>query len=161
MNTSTAPSTPSANTAKPLAKYAPYRRAGDFVFLSGVIAVEPERGLIVKGFADIPQEAALLMGQTGEFSSDIKQGPILAQSWFVLNKIKTTVESLGGEMKDVFKLVQYFKNLDHFALYSSVRNRFFEDISPASTVVEVSEMLPTPDILIEVEATAYLPLPRP
>ena len=161
MNTSTAPITPPANTAKPLAKYAPYRRAGDFVFLSGVIAVEPERGLIVKGFADIPQEAALLMGQTGEFSSDIKQGPILAQSWFVLNKIKTTVESLGGEMKDVFKLVQYFKNLDHFALYSSVRNRFFEDISPASTVVEVSEMLPTPDILIEVEATAYLPLHRP
>ena len=29
---------------------------------------------------------------------------------------------------------------------------------PASTVVEVSAMLPTADILIEVEATAYLPL---
>ena len=68
------------------------------------------------------------------------------------------MESLGGDMADVFKLVQYFKNLDHFALYSSVRNRFFESPSPASTVVQVSEMLPTQDILIEVEATAYLPL---
>jgi enamine deaminase RidA (YjgF/YER057c/UK114 family) len=143
-----------------LAKYAPYRRAGDFIFLSGVIAVEPASGLIVKGFADIPQEAALIIGQTGEFSSDIKQGPILAQSWFVLNKIKTTMESLGGDMADVFKLVQYFKNLDHFALYSSVRNRFFESQSPASTVVEVSEMLPTHEILIEVEATAFLPLQK-
>jgi enamine deaminase RidA (YjgF/YER057c/UK114 family) len=28
-------------------------------------------------------------------------------------------------------------------------------------VVEVSAMLPTPDILVEVEATAYVPLPRP
>jgi enamine deaminase RidA (YjgF/YER057c/UK114 family) len=151
---------PLSPTAKPLAKYAPYRRAGDFIFLSGVIAVEPASGLIVKGFADIPQEAALIIGQTGEFSSDIKQGPILAQSWFVLNKIKTTMESLGGDMADVFKLVQYFKNLDHFALYSSVRNRFFESQSPASTVVEVSEMLPTHEILIEVEATAFLPLQK-
>ena len=156
MNNDASP--PPSPTAKPLAKYAPYRRAGDFIFLSGVIAVEPTSGLIVKGFADIPPEVAQIIGQTGEFSSDIKQGPILAQSWFVLNKIKTTMESLGGDMADVFKLVQYFKNLDHFALYSSVRNRFFESSSPASTVVQVSEMLPTQDILIEVEATAYLPL---
>jgi 2-iminobutanoate/2-iminopropanoate deaminase len=148
-------------TAKPLAKYAAFRKAGDFVFLSGVIAVEPESGLIVRGFADISKDAALRIGQTGEFSSDIKVGPVLAQSWFVLNKIQTTVESLGGEMKDVIKLVQYFKNLDHFALYSRVRNQFFQTVSPVSTVVEVSEMLPTKDILIEVEATVYLPQHRP
>jgi len=117
--------------------------------------------LIVRGFADISKDAALRIGQTGEFSSDIKVGPVLAQSWFVLNKIQTTVESLGGEMKDVIKLVQYFKNLDHFALYSRVRNQFFQTVSPASTVVEVSEMLPTKDILIEVEATVYLPQHRP
>jgi enamine deaminase RidA (YjgF/YER057c/UK114 family) len=120
-----------------------------------------QSGLIVRGFADISKDAALRIGQTGEFSSDIKVGPVLAQSWFVLNKIQTTVESLGGEMKDVIKLVQYFKNLDHFALYSRVRNQFFQTVSPVSTVVEVSEMLPTKDILIEVEATVYLPQHRP
>ena len=75
-----------------------------------MIALEPESGLIVRGFADISKDAALRIGQTGEFSSDIKVGPVLAQSWFVLNKIQTTVESLGGEMKDVIKWVQYFKN---------------------------------------------------
>jgi enamine deaminase RidA (YjgF/YER057c/UK114 family) len=41
-----------------------------------------------------------------------------------------------------------------------VRKPFFSGEPPVSTVVEVSSMLPTPDILIEVEATAYLPLPR-
>jgi len=127
----TPPNLPLDPTAKPLAKYAAFRKAGDFVFLSGVIAVEPESGLIVRGFADISKDAALRIGQTGEFSSDIKVGPVLAQSWFVLNKIQTTVESLGGEMKDVIKLVQYFKNLDHFALYSRVRNQFFQTVSPA------------------------------
>ena len=146
--------------AQPLAKYSAWRRAGDFVFLSGVIAVDPASATIVKGYADIPAEARKLLGETGEFSTDIKEGPILAQSWFVLDRIRSTVEAAGGRMDDVFKLVQYFRNLDHFPYYSRVRKLFFTGEPPASTVVEVSAMLPTADILIEVEATAYLPLPR-
>ena len=144
--------------AQPLARYAAWRRAGDFVFLSGVIAVEPATATIVKGYADIPPEARVLLGQTGEFSTDIKEGPMLAQSWFVLDRIRRTVEDAGGRMDDVVKLVQYFKNLDQFPLYSRVRKLFFPGQPPVSTVVEVSAMLPTADILIEVEATAWLPL---
>lgn len=145
--------------AQPLAKYAAWRRAGDYVFLSGVIAVDPAASTIVKGYADIPAEAATLLGRTGEFSTDVKEGPILAQSWFVLDRIRATIEDAGGQMSDVFKLVQYFRNLDHFPHYSRVRKLFFAE-PPVSTVVEVSAMLPTEDILIEVEATAYLPLKR-
>ena len=144
--------------AQPLARYAAWRRAGDLVFLSGVIAVDPARQLIVKGYADIPPEARRLLGETGEFSTDIKEGPILAQSWFVLDRIRATVEDAGGRMDDVIKLVQYFRNLDHFPHYSRVRKLFFTGEPPASTVVEVSAMLPTADILIEVEATAHIPL---
>jgi enamine deaminase RidA (YjgF/YER057c/UK114 family) len=144
--------------AQPLARYAAWRRAGDFIYLSGVIAVDPARSLIVKGYADIPPEARALLGETGEFSTDIKEGPILAQSWFVLDRVRATVEAAGGQMGDVFKLVQYFRNLDHFPHYSRVRKLFFSGEPPASTVVEVSAMLPTADILVEVEATAYVPL---
>ena len=144
--------------AQPLAAYSAWRRAGDFVFLSGVIAVDPQYKLIVKGYADIPPAARALLGETGEFSTDIKEGPILAQSWFVLDRIRSTVEAAGGQMADVFKLVQYFKHLDHFPHYSRVRKLFFTGEPPASTVVEVSAMLPTADILVEVEATAYIPL---
>jgi enamine deaminase RidA (YjgF/YER057c/UK114 family) len=144
--------------AQPLAHYAAWRRAGDFVFLSGVIAVDPARQLIVNGYADIPPEARKLLGETGEFSTDIKEGPILAQSWFVLDRIRATVEDAGGRMEDVFKLVQYFRHLDHFPHYSRVRKLFFPGPPPVSTVIEVSEMLPTAEILIEVEATAYLPV---
>ena len=152
--------TTAAGIAQPLARYSAYRRVGDFVFLSGVIAVDPAAGKIVNGYADIPDAAATLLGRTGEFSTDIKEGPILAQSWYVLDRIRLTVEAAGGQMSDVFKLVQYFKNLDHFPYYSRVRKLFFTDEPPASTVVEVSAMLPTADILIEVEATAFLPLVR-
>jgi enamine deaminase RidA (YjgF/YER057c/UK114 family) len=144
--------------AQPLARYAAWRRAGDYIFLSGVIAVDPKQEKIIQSYADIPSDAALQIGQTGEFSTDFKEGPILAQSWYVLNSIRNTVESAGGQMCDVFKLVQYFKNLDHFPLYSRVRKQFFPGDPPVSTVVEVSGMLPSQDILIEVEATLWLPL---
>jgi enamine deaminase RidA (YjgF/YER057c/UK114 family) len=147
-------------TAQPLARYSAWRRAGDLLLLSGVIAVEPSTSTIVKGYADVPPEARRLIGETGEFSTDIKEGPMLAQSWFVLDRIRATVESAGGQMSDVVKLVQYFRNLDHFPLYSRVRKVFFPGEPPASTVVEVSAMLPTADILIEVEATAYVPMKR-
>lgn len=149
---------PQTGIAQPLARYAAWRRAGDFVFLSGVIAVDPAAGRIVNGYADIPEAAGTLLGRSGEFSTDTKEGPILAQSWYVLDRIRLTVEAAGGQMSDVFKLVQYFRNLDHFPQYSRVRKMFFTGEPPASTVVEVSAMLPTADILIEVEATAYLPL---
>ena len=154
-----APSTPTPpqGIAQPLARYAAWKRAGDFVFLSGVIAVDPAAGRIVRGYDDIPASAAEALGKTGEFSTDIKEGPILAQSWYVLDRIRLTVEDAGGTMADVIKLVQYFRNLDHFPYYSRVRKLFFTGDPPVSTVVEVSAMLPTAEILIEVEATAYLP----
>lgn len=150
----------STGIAQPLARYAAWRRAGDLVLLSGVIAVDPAAGTLVRGYADIPADAAERIGRTGEFSTDFKEGPVLAQSWYVLDRIRQTVEAAGGQMSDVVKLVQYFRNLDHFPLYSRVRRQFFPGEPPASTVVEVSAMLPSPEILIEVEATAWLPLGR-
>jgi len=146
-----------STAAAPLARYAAWRRMGDFVFLSGVIAVDPVAGKIVRGFDDIPANACQAIGKTGEFSVDIKQGPILAQSWTVFDKIRATMEEAGGSMADVFKLVQYFKDLRDYPLYSQVRRQFFPTDPPVSTVVEVCGMLPSPDILVEVEATAYLP----
>ncbi|MEA9391577.1 RidA family protein [Acerihabitans sp. TG2] len=146
-----------AGAGKPLAHYAAWRRAGDFIFLSGIIPVNPLSATLVRGFQDIPAEARQLLGETGEFSTDAKQGPILAQSWYVLESIRQTVESAGGQMSDVIKLVQYFRHLDHFPYYSRVRKLFYPEHPPASTVVQVSEMLPSAEVLIEVEATVWLP----
>jgi len=143
--------------AKPLARYAAFKRRGDFIFLSGIIAVNPDAGRIVQGYADIPNDVAKELGRTGEFSVDIREGPIRAQSWYVLDRIRATLEQAGGSMRDVFKLVQYFRDLRDYPQYSRVRNSFFPDEPPVSTVVEVPAMLPAASILVEVEATAYLP----
>lgn len=140
--------------ARPLARYSAWVRRGDFIFLSGVIAVDPAAGKIIRGFDDLPEGIADRIGRTGEFSVDAKDGPIMAQSWYVLDLIRATMEEAGGSMSDVFKLVQYFKNLDDFPRYNAIRKMFFPGTPPISTVVEVSAMMPTDEILIEVEATA-------
>lgn len=143
--------------AEPLAKYTAWQRRGDFIFMSGIIAVDPAAGKVISGYADLPESARAALGETGEFSTDVKEGPLKAQTWYVFDRIRATIESAGGEMSDVFKLVQYFKNLDDFPNYNRVRRLFFPDVAPVSTVVEVSGLMPTADVLIEVEATAYLP----
>jgi enamine deaminase RidA (YjgF/YER057c/UK114 family) len=146
-----------SQAATPLARYAAWKRKGDFVFLSGIIAVDPARQLVVCGYDDIPDEAQRLLGRTGEMSVDVKEGPILAQSWWVLDRIRATIEDAGGSMDDVFKLVQYFRDLRDYPHYNRVRKLFFPTDPPVSTVVEVSAMLPNEKVLVEVEATAYLP----
>lgn len=161
MNTSvsTEPPPAPADIAQPLARYSAWRRCGDWLLLSGVIAVDPAANRIVRGYDDIPPEAQALLGRSHEFSTDWREGPILAQSWYVLDRIRATVESAGARMDQVVRLVQYFRDLDHFPHYSRVRRHFFPGTPPASTVVEVSAMLPSPDILIEVEATVWLGMP--
>lgn len=142
--------------AMPLARYSAWTRRGDFIFLSGIIAVDPARGRIIRGYDDLPEGVADRIGRSGEFSVDARDGPIIAQSWVVLDRIRATMEEAGGSMADVFKLVQYFRNLNDFPRYNAVRKMFFPGVPPVSTVVEVSAMLPSDDILIEVEATAYV-----
>ena len=68
-------------------------------------------------------------------STDSKDGPITAQSWFVLDRLRSTVAAAGGTLDDVVKLTQYFCNLRDFPIYNEVRAKFFRD-PPASTVVQ-------------------------
>jgi enamine deaminase RidA (YjgF/YER057c/UK114 family) len=146
----------------PLARYASWRRAGDFVYMSGVIAVDPATGDVLQRFADVPESVRRGLGQTGELSVDVFQAPVLVQSWIVLDRIRQLAEEAGGAMADVVKLVQYFTDLRDYPLYNRVRRDFFPGAPPVSTVVEVSGMLPSRDVRIEVEATAYIPrLPEP
>jgi 2-iminobutanoate/2-iminopropanoate deaminase len=152
------PATPSPG--KPLANYLAAKRIGDTLYMSGVIAVDPASRYVVSTYDYLPahaQQQLHSMGYvTGQMSVDIFEAPAVAQSWFILNRIKELVEAEGGQMRDVFKLVQYFRDLRHYPAYNRVRSLFCPE-PVVSTVVEVSRMLPSDAVLIEVEATAYLP----
>ncbi len=116
---------------------------------------------VVSSYDDIPAIALPSLRElgyvTGQMSVDVFEAPIVAQSWFVLDRIRQLAEEHGGQMSDVVKLVQYFRHLPHYAQYNRVRGLFYPGEPPVSTVVEVSRFLPADEALVEVEATMYLP----
>ena len=132
-----------SSTGQPLARYAAWKRVGDMVYMSGVIAVDPQAGRVIERFDDLPAPVRRELGETGELSVDIFQAPVLVQSWFVLDRIRQLAQEAGGSMDDVFKLVQYFTDLRDYPLYNRVRRMFYPGDPPVSTVVEVSGMLPS------------------
>jgi len=145
----------------PMAHYAAAQRAGDFVYLSGIVAVDPIRRVALSSYEELSESARQsLRGlgyDTGQMSVDIFEAPMVAQSWFVLDRIRQLAQEQGGEMADAIKLVQYFRDLRHYPAYNRVRALFYPTDPPVSTVVEVSRFLPGDDVLVEVEATLYLP----
>lgn len=151
---------PAVSVGKPLANYLASKRVGNLLYMSGVIAVDAASRKVITAYEDLPQHALKELKPlgyvTGQMSVDIFEAPAVAQSWFVLNRIREIVETEGGQMKDVFKLVQYFRDLRLHPAYNRVRGLFCPE-SVVSTVVEVSRMLPSDEVLIEVEATAHLP----
>jgi enamine deaminase RidA (YjgF/YER057c/UK114 family) len=145
---------------QPMANYAAARRAGDFLFVSGVVAVDPTRRAVVQSYEELPahaREQLRAIGyDTGQMSVDVHEAPAVAQSWFVLERIRQIAREHGAEMADAIKLVQYFRELRHYAFYNRVRALFYPGEPPASTVLEVNRFLPGDAALIEVEATIHL-----
>jgi enamine deaminase RidA (YjgF/YER057c/UK114 family) len=154
-----------AGIGVPMARYAAARRAGDFVFVSGVVAFDPAHGTVVERYAQLPAgavEALRGIGYvTGQMTVDLYEAPAVAQSWFVLERIRRIAVDHGGGMADVVKLVQYFRDLRHYPFYNRVRGLFYPGEPPVSTVVEVARFMPGDAVLVEVEATIYLPAGRP
>lgn len=145
----------------PMARYAVARRAGDFVFVSGVVAVDAASGAVVSGYRDLPDDALpalrALGYATGQLTVDLYEAPAVAQSWAVLERIRRIAVEHGGDMASAVKLVQYFRDLRHYPFYARVRQLFYPGEPPASTVVEVARFMPGDAALIEVEATLHIP----
>jgi 2-iminobutanoate/2-iminopropanoate deaminase len=154
-----APDAATSRAGQPLANYLAAKRVGNLLYMSGVIAVDPAAKKVITSYDDLPmharQELRALGYDTGQLSVDIFEAPIVAQSWFVLSRIREVAQQHGAQMSDVFKLVQYFRDLRHYPAYNRVR-QIFCPAGVVSTVVEVSGMLPSTDVLVEVEATALL-----
>lgn len=150
---------PPPTAGQPLARYAACRQAGEFLFCSGVIAVDPGTGSVLDRYEQLdPAARQALQGlgyDTGQLSVDVFEAPIVVQSWVVLERIRAMIEPYGATMADVTRLVQYFRDLRHYPAYNRVRNLYFDN-PVVSTVVEVSRMLPDDRVWVEVEATVHL-----
>jgi enamine deaminase RidA (YjgF/YER057c/UK114 family) len=77
------------------------------------------------------------------------------QASVIFGKIRHLVEAAGGTMNDVAKVTIYVTNIKNNTEVWRARKEAFTGDFPASTLVEVSA-LAKPEILVEIEAVAYI-----
>ncbi|WP_206861778.1 RidA family protein [Lysobacter changpingensis] len=103
-------------TDKAPAAIGPYSqavRAGDTVYLSGQIPLDPSTGLLV-------------------------EGDITAQARRSFENLKAVCEAAGGSLGDIVRLGLYLTDLDNFAAVNAVMSEFFKAPYPARSTVEVA-----------------------
>jgi 2-iminobutanoate/2-iminopropanoate deaminase len=81
------------------------------------------------------------------------RGDFPAQARAVFGALKAQIEAAGGRLQDVVKITSYLTDARYRMDFRVVRNEFFGEKGPASTMIEVSA-LAHPDYMIEVEAVA-------
>jgi enamine deaminase RidA (YjgF/YER057c/UK114 family) len=82
-------------------------------------------------------------------------GNFMGQARQVFGAVKALVEHAGGTLDNVVKITTYVTDIRRRLDFRVVRDEFFGQRGPASTMIEVSS-LSHPDYLIEVEAVAIL-----
>lgn len=126
--------------ATPRGRFPHFKRAGDFIFVSGTSSRRPDNS-----FEGVQVDA---MGTT---VLDIR-----AQTRAVIENINDILASAGASLSDVIEISAYLVNMNDFGGYNEVYGQFFDETGPARTTVAVHQ-LPHPHLLIEIKAVAYKP----
>lgn len=93
-------------------------------------------------------------GTTATHGGDrcIGTGDVRAQTVFILDKIAAAIRALGGSLDDVVRTRIYLRDVSQWEPASRVHGRYFADILPANTLIEVSKLVGDYDVEIEAEA---------
>jgi 2-aminomuconate deaminase len=136
------PSEPAAALrVKPRANYPHLRRAGDFLFVSGMSSRRPDNSFV-----------GVEVDEMGTTKLDIR-----AQTAAVIENIDATLKSAGASLKDLVEVQCFLVNMNDFGGFNEAYNRYFEAATgPARTTVAVHQ-LPHPHILVEIRGVAYKP----
>ena len=126
--------------ARPRGSFPHFRRAGDFIFVSGVSARRADDSI-----------AGAEERSGGPPALDIR-----AQTRAVLENIRDILAAAGAGLADVVEVSTFLVNMVDFNGYNEVYSEFFGYQGPARTTVAVAE-LPHPQLLIEIKAVAYQP----
>ncbi len=96
----------------------------------------------------------LVSGTTATHGSDepVCRGDPAGQTVYILDKIAASISSLGGTLSDVVRTRIYLKDIDTWEPVSRVHGRYFGQIRPANTLIEVSDLAGPYDVEIEAEA---------
>ena len=115
----------------PVGPYNQAIKAGNFIYCSGQIAINPNTNKI-------------------DFLGDIK-----GETTQVLNNLKAVLTASGASLEDVIKTTIFLTDLNNFQIVNKIYSEFFQsEPSPARACVEVSSL--PKGVLIEIDCVAYI-----
>jgi 2-iminobutanoate/2-iminopropanoate deaminase len=115
------------NAPKAIGPYSQAVRAGNTLYLSGQLAIDPATGEIVKG-------------------------GIEAETHQALENLKAVLEAAGYSLENVVSCQVFLADMDDFTTMNKVYAGYFPRQPPARATVEVAEL--PKDALIEISAIA-------
>ena len=117
--------------SEPISHYTDAVRFGDLLFVSGIAPFDSDGDVVGKG-------------------------DVVAQTRVVLQNILDILRTVGADMGDVLKVTVFLTDINDRSAINPIRQEFFGDARPASTLIEVSA-LADPEMLVEIEAVAGIP----
>jgi len=117
--------------AEPISHFTDAVRAGELLFVSGIVGVDAEGNLV--GGDDV-----------------------VAQARQVFENMRAVLAAAGCGFEDVVKITIFLTDVDDRAKLNPLRQGAFGSARPASTLVEVPR-LAVPGAKVEVEAVALVP----
>ena len=109
--------------------YSPGIRAGNLLFLSGQIAIDPTSGNVV-------------------------DGDITAQTERVMQNIAALLAAAGASFANVARTTVFLADMNEFAAMNTVYGRYVGDPPPARSTVQVSRL--PKDVRVEIDVIAVL-----
>ncbi len=119
-----------SNAPAAIGPYSQAVQAGNLLFVSGQIPLDPATGDL------------------------IPETTIQAQTTRVLANLKAILEQAGGTLDNVVKTTVFLKNMDDFVEMNRIYKTFFASECPARSAVQVVKL--PKDVMVEIEAIAVL-----
>ena len=126
--------------ATPRGTYPHIRRAGDYLFVSGISARRADNSI---AGAEVDDQGTTRLN-------------IQIQTRAVIENIEDVLESMDCTLADIVDVTTFLVNMNDFGGYNEVYAEHFSESRPARTTVAVHQ-LPHPHLVIEIKATAYKP----
>lgn len=116
------------NAPAAIGPYSQAITAGNTLFTSGQIPIDPATGNIPEG--------------------------VEAQARQALTNVKNLIAAAGGDIANTIKTTVFIKNMNDFAKINEIYAEFFTEPYPARSCVEVARL--PKDVLLEIEAIVEL-----
>ena len=130
-----------SGAAPPVGPYPHARRAGDFLFLSGI--------------GPRPADGGTVPGTTHGEDGSVLDYDIAMQCHAVFANVKAVLDSAGATLEDLVDVTVFLTDIERdFATFNRIYAEYFPGEGPCRTTVEVTR-LPTP-IAIELKCIAFV-----